>query len=221
VYPLKVPVAVNCCTAPAEIAGLTGFTVIEISPVIEPVPERLELCGLLPALSDTVSVPFRVPVAVGLKVTLIVHLPFAMSDPPQRLVAEKSPLVVTLKIVIAVVKLFVSVKATGALAVPRDVLVKFFELGARLVTCTPIPLKLTVCGLPLALSVMFSDPLNVPVVAGLKVTEIVHFAPTAMVAPHVLVWVKGEAVRMLEMVSVLVPVLVRVTFLTPLAVPMI
>jgi len=38
------------------------------------VPDRLAVCGLLLALSFTVSVPDAVPVAVGEKVTLIVQL---------------------------------------------------------------------------------------------------------------------------------------------------
>jgi hypothetical protein len=39
-----------------------------------PVPVRLTVCGLLPASSPTVSAPFRVPVAVGVKITLILHV---------------------------------------------------------------------------------------------------------------------------------------------------
>jgi len=40
-----------------------------------PVPVNLEVCGLLAALSLTLSVPVRVPVSVGLNTTLMVHLP--------------------------------------------------------------------------------------------------------------------------------------------------
>ena len=38
-------------------------------------PERLIRCGLLPALSVIVIVPARLPVVVGVKVTLMVQLP--------------------------------------------------------------------------------------------------------------------------------------------------
>lgn len=42
-----------------------------------PVPFRLEVCGLPLALSDTLSVPLRVPVAEGVNTTLIVQLVLA------------------------------------------------------------------------------------------------------------------------------------------------
>jgi len=38
------------------------------------VPVKFDVCGLLPALSLTLSFPVLVPVAVGVNVTLIVHL---------------------------------------------------------------------------------------------------------------------------------------------------
>jgi hypothetical protein len=44
-----------------------------------PVPVSEAVCGLLEALSVTVSVPESVPVAAGLKVTVIVHELFAAS----------------------------------------------------------------------------------------------------------------------------------------------
>ena len=51
-----------------------------------PVPVRLAVCGLFLALSVMVRVPFRVPVAVGLKATLIVHLAPGATLVPQVLV---------------------------------------------------------------------------------------------------------------------------------------
>jgi hypothetical protein len=50
-----------------------------------------------------------------------------------------------------------------------------------------VPLKLTVCGLLLALSVMVSVPVTVPAVAEVNVTLIVQLAPAAMPVPQVLV----------------------------------
>jgi len=92
-----------------------------------------------------------------------------------------------LKIVSAVLKLLVRVKEKGALVIPTAVLVYFFEFGATLTGWTPIPVRLIICGLLLALSVIVTDPVSVPVVVGVKVTEIVHLAPAATVVPHVLV----------------------------------
>src|SRR5437762_4467646 len=80
-----------------------------------PVPERLAVCGLLVALSVTVKAPLRVPVAVGVKVTLIVQFAPAASEAAQLLVCPKSPLFVPamamLVIVSAVLWEFVSVTA--------------------------------------------------------------------------------------------------------------
>jgi len=63
-----------------------------------PVPARLALCVAELALSLTVSEPVREPVAVGVKVTLIVHDALAARLVPQVLVSEKSPLAVMLEI---------------------------------------------------------------------------------------------------------------------------
>src|SRR5215471_8458464 len=61
-----------------------------------PLPVRVALCGLPAALSETDSVPPRVPVVVGVKVTLIVQLPPAATELPQLLVWPKSPLALML-----------------------------------------------------------------------------------------------------------------------------
>jgi hypothetical protein len=58
------------------------------------VPFNPAVCGLSPAVSLTVNCPARVPVAVGAKVTLMVHLLFVARVVPQ-VVADtaKSPVV--------------------------------------------------------------------------------------------------------------------------------
>ena len=56
---------------------------------------------------------------------------------------------------------------------------------------TPMPVKLMVCGLPLALSVTVKVPVRVPVAAGRKVTLIVHWAPAASELLQLLVWAKS------------------------------
>ncbi len=55
-----------------------------------PVPLRPTVCGLPAALSLMLSVALRVPVAVGVKVTLIEQLAPAATDVPQLLVWAKS-----------------------------------------------------------------------------------------------------------------------------------
>ena len=57
-------------------------------------PVRFEVCGLLRALSLTLTVPVLVPVAVGLKTTSMVQVPEEVNCVPQ-VVEEtlKSPVV--------------------------------------------------------------------------------------------------------------------------------
>jgi hypothetical protein len=76
----------------------------------------------------------------------------------------------------------------------------------------PVPLKVTVCGLLLALSVIVNVPLTVPVAEGVNVTLIVQPPPAAMLAPQLLDWAKllGETV-MPDKVSVALPESVTVT----------
>lgn len=110
-----------------------------------PVPVRLMVCGLLLALSVMVTVPVRVPVAVGWKVTLMVQLPPAVTEPPQLLVWAKSPLIATLVIVRAVVPLLVRVEVKALLVCPTVVLGKVREAGDTLAVgvVTPVPVRAT------------------------------------------------------------------------------
>lgn len=71
--PLKSPVAVNCCCVPVLIDAAAGATEMADKPDNVPVPLREASNGLFEALVTTVSVPVRVPSAVGVKVTVIVH----------------------------------------------------------------------------------------------------------------------------------------------------
>ena len=59
--------------------------------VLMPVPDRVTVCGDPDALSVTVKAPERVPVTVGVKVTLMVQLMPGASVAPQPLVSLKSP----------------------------------------------------------------------------------------------------------------------------------
>jgi hypothetical protein len=59
------------------------------------VPVRPTVVGEFVALLLTVSVPVRVPVTVGVKVTFTVHEAPAVIDVPQLFVCAKSPLTVT------------------------------------------------------------------------------------------------------------------------------
>ena len=87
-----------------------------------------------------------------------------------------------------------------------------------------MPLKLTVCGLPLALSVSVRLPDRVPLAVGVKVTSTTQLAPAAtgvlvlqVVPPAAMA--KSPVTAMLVKVKDPVPVLVTVTGLTALVVP--
>ena len=75
----------------------------------------------------------------------------------------------------------------------------------------PVPVRLTVCVAGLALSVMVTAPVLVPVALGLKVTLRVQLALAATLEPQVLVWEKSPLAVMLVMLRVALPVLLRVT----------
>ena len=76
---------------------------------------------------------------------------------------------------------------------------------------TPVPVRLTVCVAGLALSVMVTAPVRVPVVVGLKVTLIVQLAPTATLEKQLLVWEKLPLTLMLVIVRLALPVFLSLT----------
>src|ERR1700722_13157719 len=184
-----------------------------------PVPARLDVCGLPRALSATLNVPVLVPVAVGVKTTLIVHLALAARLVVQ-VVAEtlKSPVVETTMPVNATACLFVSVSTLAGLLVPTFSDANFSLAGVSVAWTVPVPASATVCGLLGELSVRVRVPVRAPVSVGVKVTSMVQLFPAASVLPQGLalgVWPKSPLVVMLVIVSVEVPVFVRVTGFLP------
>jgi hypothetical protein len=95
------------------------------------------------------------------------------------------------------------------------------ELGDRLLILgtgfRPVPVKLTVCGLPEALSVNISEALRLPATDGVKVTPTVHVPLVLKLAPvqesaSVLAKSPGSVppIATVEMERLLAPVLVTV-----------
>ena len=85
-----------------------------------PVPLNCAVCGLVPASSLIVSVPVRVPVAVGVKITEIVQLTFVASvsgDIGQLEDCAKSPETEILLIVSGAVVVFLRRTVEGVLLV--------------------------------------------------------------------------------------------------------
>jgi len=52
----------------------------------------------------------------------------------------------------------------------------------------PVPVNVTVCGLPLALSAIVNDPLRAAAAVGVKTIVNVHEALAARLMPQLLVW---------------------------------
>jgi len=124
-----------------------------------PTPLRLTVWGLLRALSVSVSTPARSPAAVGVKVTLIVQPAPAATEPPQVLVWAKSPPVPMVRGVRAPFPVLVSVSVCGGLEIDTVCAGKLRLVAERLTPgTTPVPLRLTVWGLPRARSVSESVP---------------------------------------------------------------
>jgi hypothetical protein len=129
---------------PAGAEGFAGVIAIDVNPAVVPVPVRLAVCGLLPALSVTVSVPDRLPTTVGVNVTLMVHLALPSTDAAQVLVWAKSPLTATLVIVNVVGRLFVRVTEIGLLVLPTVWLVNVIAPGDKVTSAMPVPARLIV-----------------------------------------------------------------------------
>ena len=88
-------------------------------------------------------------------------------------------------------------------------------VGERLTrAAVPVPERLTVCGLAVALSAMLSEAASVPVTEGVNITAIVQLAPAATELPQVLVWAKSLALlpvsARLVMLKAALPAFLRV-----------
>ena len=212
----------NCCVCPAATDGFAGVTAIDTSVAVVPVPLSDTAWGLAPPLSETLREARRVPITAGLKVTVMLQLVLGDTELPQVLVWLKSEALVPLKLTpvifkVAVLLALVSVTVCTALP-PTATLPKLKAAGERL-TMVPLPDSATVCGLLLALSLILTEPVRLPIAVGVKVTLMVHLAPPARLLPQLFVCAKSPLVVMLVMLSDTVPVLVRVTGLEALVVP--
>ncbi len=100
-------------------------------------------------------------------------------------------------------------------------------LGDRLTATgagVPVPVRLTVCEPPVALSLMLSVPVRVPVAVGLNVTLIVQLLgavglPAGRLEPQLLLCAKSPVALMPLMFKTPAPVLLRVTVCAVLVVP--
>jgi hypothetical protein len=212
---VKPDVAVALAVVTPFITNVVGEKVID--PMLcpntpAPMPLKLTLCGLPAALLVMVITPFRVPGAVGVKVTVKLQKAPAPSPLPQLFVTAKSPLTVMLAKLSAAAPMLVNAIVFAALLVPSVCAAKLSEAGLSETTgaAKPVPLKLIVSGLLAALLLITMLPLRAPTAVGVKVTLIVQFAPCARVAPQVVVLAKSPLATMLAILSDAPPGLARV-----------
>jgi hypothetical protein len=141
---------------------LVGDRLTVVVPALAPVPVRPTTCGLPVALSVIVIVPVCVPVAVGVKVTLIEQFAPAASEAPQVVVSAYCALGTMLLMLSDAVPELVSVTDCAALVVFNVWLANVRLVGdndtAGVFGAAPVPVRFTVWGLPVALSVMVMVP---------------------------------------------------------------
>ena len=186
-----------------------------------PEPESDTDCGLPLALSVMLSAAVRVPLAAGVNKIAMVQVPPAATAGLQVSTSVKSPASAPVKAMLEMLKLappvLLSVTTCEELTMstasfPKDRVVG--ESLAAALALPPVPERLTLCGLPVALSVTVTAAVRVPAAAGLKVTLIVQLAPAATLDPQLLVSAKSLALvpetAMLVTLRAALPELVRV-----------
>lgn len=155
----------------------------------KPVPVSDTVCGLPAALSVIVRVPVLEPPTVGSKKTPMEQLEPTDKLLPHELSGPKSEgLAVTLAMIRGAAPVFISVTVCGRLLVPTYWFGNMMLEGEMLVIGTrPVPVSVTDCGLPDALSVMVRDAVRVPVAVGLKVILMEQLELAATLVPQVFV----------------------------------
>lgn len=86
--------------------------------VAKPLPLSMIVCGLFAALSMMVTVPYRLPSAAGVKVTVMVQVPDGATLEPQLFSSAKSPLAAMDVMLRFAVPVFVRVTTSAALVLP-------------------------------------------------------------------------------------------------------
>ena len=191
-----------------------------------PVPVKLTDCGLLFALSVTVSDAVFAPGVTGAKVTPILQDEWAPMLAPQALEdtansPEFVPVVAMLDRGKAALVLFVSVTVLGAVVVPSASFPKASVTGDKEACRTPVPESAIVCGLFAALSRRMRAADLAPKAVGVKAMLIVQELFSASELPQVVAdWAKSVGsvplIAIEDIVTTAPVLLVIVTFLAAL-----
>jgi hypothetical protein len=200
---LVVPVV---CDAKVRLVG-EG---VAVGVAATPVPLSATVCGEPMILSEIVTVPVRLPTAVGLKVTEIVQPAPAAMLAPQVLVSEKSPEApIKLKFKAAEPGLLIAT-VCAALAVPSVCDAKVRVVGeSRMPGPEAFPLSATRCGLPGPLSAILRVPVRLPPSVGVKVTSMAQAVPTLIPPLQLLVSEKSPEMLTFETFNPMLPVLLN------------
>jgi len=163
--PIPVVLTVNWATAPGATVFSGGVTVRvkSVAGGALPVPLRVAVWGELAALSATEIDAVKLPAVAGVKVAEIVQVEPAASDVPQavsEVVMAKSaalaPVSVMPVMFSTALPVLESVVDIAVAVDPAVVAGKVSVVGERLATGTgaavPVPLRVAVCGLPVASS---------------------------------------------------------------------
>jgi hypothetical protein len=172
------------------------------------------LCGLPKPVEVTVIAPVRVPAAVGVKVTVMVQVPPCASVAGQLFVCPKSPVAAETDMLATPPLFAVSVTVCDALVVFVIWFMNVSELDGVAPSAagiTPVPLRLTVCGLLAPDEVIVIAPVRVPAAVGVNVTVIVQVAFCASVAVQLVVRPKSPVAAETTMLFILPLFAVRVT----------
>jgi hypothetical protein len=145
----------------------------------------------VPEFGVMVNAPLMIPFVVGVKLTANVHLAFAFSVPLQGFAplptAEKSPLVADVKVT-DWLWLLVSVMFCEGAVEPTLVAAKVRFPDNDIASC-PLPVRLTTCGEPTAVSLTVMAPGIEPVTVGEKVTVMLQNWPGVSVTPvQLVIW---------------------------------
>src|SRR5208282_4462397 len=190
-----------------------------------PVPVKAMICGLVGALSVSVSVPLMAPAVAGLKVTVTVQVAVGAMLAAQLLVTVKSAVSESVAALTTKAPLPVFVNFTGtAVGVPLNSSPKAMLDGVKVTAaCVPVPASATFWGLFGASSETLTDALRGPVAVGWNETFTVHVALAPKLGGQLFAWAKSPGFDP-EMVtpliaSALVPAFVMVTGCGALFVP--
>ena len=171
---------VDCVVAEVPTNVLVNVMVLEVNVACGavPVPVRAAVCGEPVALSTTEIEALRLPAEAGVNVIVIVQLAPATSEVPQLLLSPKllelAPVTEMLVMVRAAVPGFDKVMGSAVAAVPTSVPGKASGFGLRAAcgvgAVVPVPVRVTVCGEPDALSATESVAEKLVAEAGVKLT---------------------------------------------------